>query len=265
MGWAPGPGGPSAAAVGMDGPGSPLPSRDSSHCLRGGGGSLAGLSRVCGWKKRRPSAWERLRCLTCFQSFSYGGSFPLVTYMMCGWEGGVGGGLKSKPPPPAVSPGAPSPRQPPPLEEDPRWWPRLLWTRDLQCPVPPTPGSADGRPGLDRGTTRPLEEAGPLWGRGPRLSLCPRALMGSSPGARGFRLRPVCPAWGTARHWGALDVHLSAAGPAGRRCGGLAVSLSETGLHPAGGARVWAPERPWSLGPRRPVPVRSPLPLSRAP
>lgn len=157
MGWAPGPGGPSAAAVGMDGPGSPLPSRDSSHCLRGGGGSLAGLSRVCGWKKRRPSAWERLRCLTCFQSFSYGGSFPLVTYMTCGWEGGVGGGLKSKPPP------RPCLQEPRPRGS------RLPWrrtrgggpacsglvTRSVPCPPPRAQrtvgrGSTEARPGPRR-------------------------------------------------------------------------------------------------------------------
>lgn len=102
--------GPPGRGCSRDGPGSPLPSRDSSRRLRGGGRSLAGLSRVCGWRKRRPSAWERLLRLTCFQSCSYRG---------CGWEGGEGGDLKSKPPPPTVSPGAPSPRRPPPLEEDP--------------------------------------------------------------------------------------------------------------------------------------------------
>lgn len=136
-----------------DGPGSPLPSPGSARRLRGGGRSLAGLSQVCGWRKRRPSAWERLLRLTCFQSCSYRG---------WGWEGGEGGGLNQNPSP-RLCLQEPRPRGGRlPWRRTHQWWPRQLWTLDSQCPVPPTPGSADGRQGPDRGVTRPRRRRGPF-------------------------------------------------------------------------------------------------------
>lgn len=258
--WAPGPGRPSERSCSGRGPGSLPPSRNSSCRLRGGGRGFAGLSprfAVAGSAGLQPGS---SRCLSPgSQSFGHGGSFSLTR--RGGWERpeietpSPGGVSRSPVPAAAASP----------WRRTCRWWPCPGWALASQCLAPPWAQQTVGGGSTEAGTGS-RRRRGPS---GDGSTAVPRS-QGSDAFARKVQGPPPprgqsAPAWGTAQCWGALDVLLSASGPGSRGCGGLRVSLSGTGLHPVGGAHVWAPEKPWCLGPRRPVPVRSPLLLPSTP
>lgn len=218
-------------------------------------------SRVHGCRKRRPSAWEQPPSHLVLSPSVTEAPSPSSLTRRTG-----GRGLKWKPSPPAVSPGTPVPaaatspwrttRQCGPAQSGlliPSFWcPPGLSRRSAG-------GSTEARPGSRR-------RRGPCGHGGTAASLS----QGSDGFARKVQGLPPprgqsAPAWGTAGYWGALDEPLSVSGPGGRRCRGLVVLPSETGLCPVGGAHVWAPGRLWCLGPCCPIPVRSPLPLPSTP